>query len=108
VRVLDPPIVVFVASSSIVGSGHGWTDPPLVRPETSVTRIDPRGAPRWPSTVTRSRSGAPAISVVLSVTFISLAIVQRSTCSPPAGAPAARGYVLRPPPCTLHVAGHVK
>ena len=57
VFVLVPLIVVRVASSSIAGNCHGWTDASLVRPETSVTRIDPRGAPRWPSAPMRRRSG---------------------------------------------------
>ena len=58
--------------------GQGWTDASLVRPETSVTRIDPRGAPRWPSTPIRTRMGVPTISVVRIVASMSLAIVQRS------------------------------
>jgi hypothetical protein len=78
VRVLVPLIVVFVALSSIAGNGHGCTDASRVRPETSVTRIDPNGAPRWPSAPIRRRAGCPAISVNLSVAFNWLAIVQRS------------------------------
>jgi hypothetical protein len=105
--VLVPLIVVFVALSSIAGNGHGCTDASLVRPETSVTRIEPSGAPRWPSAAMRSRSGVPAICVILSVAFISLAIVQRSDWSPPDAAGVRDTNVLRPPPCTLHVAGHV-
>ena len=46
VRVLVPLIVAVAPLSSIAGNGHGWTDASLVRPETSVTRIDPNGAPR--------------------------------------------------------------
>jgi hypothetical protein len=46
VRVLDPLIVVFDAPSSIAGNAHCWTDDSLVRPETSVTRSEPSGAPR--------------------------------------------------------------
>jgi hypothetical protein len=107
VRVLEPVIVVLVALSSIDGNGHGWTAASLVRPETSVTRIDPSGAPRCPSTPIRRRSGVPTIAVVLSVTFISLAIVQRSFRSG-AALPVVRDWNdLRPAPCTLHVAGHV-
>jgi hypothetical protein len=77
VRVLVPLIVV-LALSSIAGNGQGWTDASLVRPETSVTRIDPRGAPRWPSMPIRTRMGVPTICVVRIVAFMSLAIVQRS------------------------------
>jgi hypothetical protein len=103
VLVLVPLIVVFAALSSIAGNDHGWTDASLVRPETSVTRNDPSGAPRWPSAPMRRRP--VPMSVILSAIFISWALVQRSDCSRPPG--SRDGYVLRPLPCTLHVAGHV-
>jgi hypothetical protein len=103
VRMLVPLIVVFAALSSIAGNGHGWTDASLVRPETSVTRSDPRGAPRWPSVPIRRRPFPT--SVIRSDIFISCALVHRSDCSRPPG--SRGGYVFRPLPITLHVAGHV-